>query len=172
MLGGMPDAAVTHFQQAAAIDGKLTYSQLQEGIWTYVGRAYYDSKKYSEARQTLERAVAVNSEDGFARLYLGLTLARQGSYEAGQKEVLRGLRSLSDSLNYIAYNTLTGFVWDPTRQLRAELVAAHRTVTDAKPDWEKLFGRLENLGIAIEQEIDSAARDETRDLNRRSEGGG
>jgi tetratricopeptide (TPR) repeat protein len=167
LLAGMPDAAATHFREAGAINGTLTYSQLGQGIWTYLGRAYYDSKKYPEARQFLERAVAANNDDGFARLYLGLTLARQQSYDAGRKEVLGGLQTLSDRLNYIVYNTASGYYWDPTGQLRGELQAAHRAVTDAKPNLDKLFPRLENLGIAIEQEIDSAAKDETIQLNRK-----
>lgn len=171
LLGGMPDTAVAHFEQVTAMDGKVRYSQLQEGAWTYLGRAYYDAKKYPEARQALERAVAINSEDGFARLYLGLTLARQGSHEAGQEEVLRGLKGLSDGLNYIAYNTPTGIYWDPTGQIRAELQSTHRDVTAANPNLDKLFGSLESLGITIEQEIDSARRDESREWNRRSGGG-
>jgi tetratricopeptide (TPR) repeat protein len=84
LLGGMPDAAVAHFTQVTELDGNVRYSQLQESAWTYLGRAYYDAKKYPEARQALERAVAINSEDSFARLYLGLTLARQGSHDIGR----------------------------------------------------------------------------------------
>jgi tetratricopeptide (TPR) repeat protein len=167
LLGGMPETAATHFGQAAAESERLAYSQLRQGVWTYLGRAYYDSRKYPEARQALERAVAVNSDDGFARLYLGLTLARQGSYEAGRKEVLDGLQILSDRLNTIVYSTASGFYWDPTGQLRGELQAARRAVTDAKPNLDGLFARLENLGIALEQEIDSAAKDETIQMNRK-----
>src|ERR671918_2314719 len=103
LLRGMPAAAITHFEQLTALDGDASYSQLHEGAWTYLGRAYYDAKKYPEARQALEKAVAINSEDSFARLYLGLTLARQGDYETGRKDVLLGLKGLYDWLDYIAY---------------------------------------------------------------------
>jgi tetratricopeptide (TPR) repeat protein len=167
LLAGMPEAAATHFGQAAAENESLTYSQLRQGVWTYLGRAYYDSRKYPQARQSLERAVAVNSDDGFARLYLGLALAREGSHEAGRKEVLSGLQILADRLNTIVYSTASGYYWDPTGQLRGELQAARRAVTDAKPNLDGLFARLENLGIAIEQEIDSAAKDETIQMNRK-----
>jgi tetratricopeptide (TPR) repeat protein len=171
LLGGMPDEAVTHFTQVTALNGDLRYSQLQEGVWTYLGRAYYDAKKYPEARQALERAVAINSDDSFARLYLGLTLARQGSNEAGQKEVLLGLDGLYDWLDYIAYNTPTGVYWDPTGQIRDELRAAQSGVQAAKPNLDKLFARLESLGSRIEKEIDLASRDESRERMRRSGGG-
>src|SRR5918992_3077892 len=112
LLNGMPDAAVVHFTQVTELDGDVRYSQFREGAWTYLGRAYYDAKRYPEARQALERAVAINRDDSFARLYLGLTLARQGDYETGRKEVLLGLKGLYDSLHYIAYNTSTGMYWD------------------------------------------------------------
>ena len=171
LLGGMPDAAVAHFTQVTALDGNVRYSQLREGAWTYLGRAYYDAKKYPEARQAFERAVAVDSEDSFARLYLGLTLARQGSHDIGQKEVLLGLKGLSDWLDYIAYNTPTGVYWDPTGQIRAELQAAQSGVQVANPNLDTMFARLESLGTSIEQEIDLASKDESRERNRRAGGG-
>jgi tetratricopeptide (TPR) repeat protein len=168
LLGGAPDEAVAHFTQVTALNGDVSYSQLQEGAWTYLGRAYYDAKKYPEARRALERAVAVNNDDSFARLYLGLTLARQGSHETGQKEVLVGLKGLYDWLDYITYNTFTGVYWDPTGQLRAELQAARSGVQAANPNLDTLFARLESLGTSIEREIDLASRDESRERNRRS----
>jgi tetratricopeptide (TPR) repeat protein len=168
LLNGMPDAAVVHFTQVTELDGDVRYSQFREGAWTYLGRAYYDAKRYPEARQALERAVAINSEDSFARLYLGLTLARQGSHESGQKEVLAGLKGLSDSLDYITYNSFTGVYWDPTGQLRAELQAAQSGVQAANPNLDTSFARLENLGNSVEREIDLASRDESRERMRRS----
>jgi tetratricopeptide (TPR) repeat protein len=171
LLGGMPDEAVTHFTEVTALNGNVRYSQLQEGAWTYLGRAYYDAKKYPQARQALERAVTINSDDSFARLYLGLTLARQGDYESGRKEVLLGLKGLYDWLDYIAYNTSTGVYWDATGQIRAELQATRSDVQAANPNLDPLVARLETLGTRIEQEIDAASRDESRERNRRASGG-
>lgn len=91
LLSGMPLEAIPHLEQATAINGEIKYSQLQEGPWTYLGRAYYEAKKYPQARQALERAIAVNKDDSLARLYLGLTLTRQGSHENSRKEVLLAL---------------------------------------------------------------------------------
>jgi tetratricopeptide (TPR) repeat protein len=172
LLGGMPDAAAAHFREVTALNGNARYSQLQEGAWTYLGRAYYDGKKYPEARQALERAVAINSDDSFARLYLGLTLARQGDYETGRKEVLLGLKGLYDWLDYIAYNTSKGLYWDPTGQIRADLQATQGGVQAANPNLDPMFAPLETLGTRIENEIDLASRDESRDRNRRAGGGG
>ena len=51
LLIGKPDAAVQHFEKAAALDSKNSSSPLQESAWTYVGRAYYEAGKYSLARR-------------------------------------------------------------------------------------------------------------------------
>jgi tetratricopeptide (TPR) repeat protein len=50
---GRPLEAIPHLEQASAINGELKYSQLQEGPWTYLGRDYYEAKKYPQARQAL-----------------------------------------------------------------------------------------------------------------------
>ena len=166
LLGGMPAAATTYFQQAAALDTNLRYSIFQESIWTYLGRAYYDAKNYTEARSALERALTIDSRDSFARLYLGLTLARQGNHEAGQREVLLGLQGLYDRLDYVVYYTV-----------RRPLLGPHGTNSrrDTSPtagcqgfpaEFRRLFDRLESLGMRVEQEIDLARRDETRERNR------
>ena len=166
LLSGMPAAATAYFQQVAALDSNLRYSILQEGIWSYLGRAYYDAKNYTEARSALERALTIDSGDSFARLYLGLTLARQGNHEAGQREVLLGLQGLYDRLEYVVYDTSAGLYWDPTGQIRGEIQALQRDVKISRPNFEGLFDRLESLGMRVEQEIDLARRDETRERNR------
>jgi tetratricopeptide (TPR) repeat protein len=166
LLSGMPAAATAYFQQVAALDSNLRYSILLEGIWSYLGRAYYDAKNYTEARSALERALTIDSGDSFARLYLGLTLARQGNHEAGQREVLLGLQGLYDRLEYVVYDTSVGLYWDPTGQIRGEIQALQRDVKISRPNFEGLFDRLESLGMRVEQEIDLARRDETRERNR------
>jgi tetratricopeptide (TPR) repeat protein len=171
LLGGMPDTAIGHFIQVTTLNDDARYSKLQEGAWTYLGRAYYAAKKYPEARHALERAVVVDGEDSFARLYLGLTLARQGHHETGQKEVLLGLKGLYDRLDYITYDSSTGVYWDPTGQIRAELQAVHSGVQAANPNLDPLFTRLETLGTRIEHEIDLASRAESRERGRRGGGG-
>jgi tetratricopeptide (TPR) repeat protein len=170
LLSGMAATAITHFEQVTALDGKLRYSQLQEGAWTYLGRAYYDAKKYPEARQALERAAATNPDDSLAKLYLGLTVARLGDHEAGRKEILLGLQGLHDNLEYIVYNTPVGRFWDPAGQIRNELQVAQRDVKAVNPNLDSLFGRIEGLGGTVEQEIDIARKDESREQNRRSGG--
>ena len=171
LLAGIPAAATTYFQQVTALDANYRYSILQEGIWTYLGRAYYEAMNYTEARKALESALTVNSGDSFARLYLGLTLARQGNHEAGQREVLLGLQGLYDRLEYIVYYTSVGPYWDPTGQIRGEIHALQRDVKASQPNFEQLFDRLESLGMRVEQEIDLARKQESYERNRGAAGG-
>jgi tetratricopeptide (TPR) repeat protein len=163
LLRGMPLDAIPHLEQATTLDGTIKYSTLLESGWTYLGRAYYEAKKYSQARQALERALAANKDDGFARLYLGLTLARQDDHDASRKEALLGLKALNDALEFIVYNTADGVYWDPSGNLRKELSSAQRDVSAANPSLGHLLERLEALGAAVEEEIDLARLDERRD---------
>lgn len=169
-FGGIPLTAIQHLKQAITLDGELTLSPLQESAWTYLGRAHYDAKKYLSARQALDRAVALNSADGMARLYLGLTLARESNPAAGQQEILRGLKYLDAALNHIIYSTSSGPYWDPSGSIRKELNRAQRDLATAQLKSETMFARLESLGVIIEEEIDKARRDESAALRHDSGG--
>jgi tetratricopeptide (TPR) repeat protein len=95
LLRGDPRTALNHFQRAAEKDPNYVanFNPLQEGVWTYVGRAYYNQGDLAAARPALERALATNKKDSLARLYFGLTILRQQD----DKKVERGL-SLDDLL--------------------------------------------------------------------------
>ncbi len=82
-----PKVALPHFQRAAELDTDyLTLSPLDQGVWTYVGRAYYGMGKLPEARKALERARSRYEHDHVARLYLGLVLAQSGERQRGLRE--------------------------------------------------------------------------------------
>src|SRR5262249_12162746 len=72
LLYGKPDAALPYFHEAAEKDPAYV-NDLKEGVWTYVGRAYYDSRNFPAAQTALMRALERNPNDFMARLYLGLT---------------------------------------------------------------------------------------------------
>jgi hypothetical protein len=74
---------------------------------------------------------------------------------------------LHDSLESIVYYTPVGRYWDSAGQIRSELQVTQREVKATNPNLDKLFGRLEGLAGSVEQEIDLARRDESRDRNRR-----
>jgi tetratricopeptide (TPR) repeat protein len=52
------------------------FSSFQGSIWTYLGRAQYQSGKLADAKRSLERALSQMPNDAVAKLYLGLTNVR------------------------------------------------------------------------------------------------
>jgi len=78
MVRGDPDSALAYFQQVAGAEPQFIARNgpLWESIWTYVGRARYQSGKFAEAKDALEKGLAQHNGDHMGRLYLGLTLAR------------------------------------------------------------------------------------------------
>jgi tetratricopeptide (TPR) repeat protein len=78
LVRGDLDSAIANFQSVADANPQFVARNgpLWEGIWTYVGRAHYQSGKYAQAKEALEKALAQQKGDHMARLYLGLTLAR------------------------------------------------------------------------------------------------
>jgi tetratricopeptide (TPR) repeat protein len=164
---GRPNDAVGYLSRAAAIDPSYqTGSRVPEGVLTLLGWAYYETGKYDDARKTLEKSVSLNRDDPLAHLYLGLTLLRNGDRERGRKEVEVGLKGIDDTLEYINTDRVTGFYWDPGRQIRNSV----RKVLTANLDNTQLAVAAERIGIDFDAEIDRARRDES--LSRNSGGGG
>ena len=129
----------------------------------YLGRAYLETGRDTEARQTLEKAVNLDNDDPFAHLYLGIALLKTGERERGRKEIDGGLRAIDDTLEYIAADRVYGFYWDPGMQIRNDI----RKSLAAKLDDAQLAMAGERIGRQFDEEIDKARRDE----GRRSGGG-
>src|SRR4026208_1566728 len=77
LLTNDPERALPYLIEAAKNDPNYvyTYNLFRESVWTYLGRSQYAIKKYSEARQSLERALALDKDEHLPREYLGLGLA-------------------------------------------------------------------------------------------------
>ena len=163
---GRANDAVGYLTQAAAVDPnyKIPYRVQVSGL-TYLGRAYLESGKDTEARQTLERAVKLDNEDPLAHLYLGIAMLKTGEVERGRKEIEVGLRAIDDTLEYIQEDRVSGFYWDPNMQIRDDV----RKTLAAKLNDSQLIMAGERIGAQFDEEIDKARRDEGRG---RSGGGG
>ena len=59
----------------------------ERGVLSYLGRAQHHTGNYSQARQTLEKALSEHRGDSVARLHYGLTPARLGNRQTGLKEI-------------------------------------------------------------------------------------
>lgn len=156
---GRPNDAVTYLMQAAEQDPdyKIPY-RVRESVLAYLGRAYYETGKDNEARTTLEKAVAKDKDDHLARLYLGLTITRNGDQDRGRDEIVSGLKGINDTLEYIASDNTYGYYWDPAMQIRSEI----RVAVNGKIETNELVASAQRIGHLFDVEFDRARRDETR----------
>ncbi len=173
LLGGKNDLALGYFYSAAQLDPSYMYatgSSPRQSVWSYVGRTEYLTGRFPEARQTLERALSANREEDIAKLYLGLTLAREGDRQRGVKEIESGMRGINNFLNYIneAQRFSIGQYWDPDRDIRSAIQTNLAMISGKDLDWERLTADTEWLGIRMEQESDLARRQEAQDRSRDS----
>ena len=174
LLRGDSKEALAHFRRAAEIDPNYVnnFTPLNEGVWTYVGRAYYATGDLSAARKALEQARTRHADDQLATLYLGLVLAKDGDRERGLKELEAGLRGLNDWLDYLELYHTDGRFWDPGRQLRSEIQRELGIIKGKEVNWSEIIAGAEYLGEQFEKEIDEAKRHRERtrdDEDRRAE---
>jgi tetratricopeptide (TPR) repeat protein len=161
---GRPNDAIGYLARAADADPsyKIPY-RVRAGVLPYLGRAYLETGKDKEARQTLERAVSLDGDDPFAHLYLGIALLKTGARERGRNEIDDGFRAIDDALEYIAEVRIVEFFWDPGMEIRNDI----RRSLATKLDDAQLAIAVERIGRLFDEEIDKARR-----YSRRGGGGG
>jgi tetratricopeptide (TPR) repeat protein len=175
LLEGKNEAALGYFYSAAQRDPNYIYttgSSPRQGVWSYVGRSEYLTGRFPEARKNLERAIASNRQEDIARLYLGLTLAREGDRQRGLKEIEGGMRGINSFLDYInqAQRYSIGQFWDPDRDIRRAIQGNLAMISGKDLDWQRLTAETEWLGIRMEEESDLARRQAAFDKNMQGEG--
>jgi tetratricopeptide (TPR) repeat protein len=175
LIEGRNEAALGYFQSAAQKDPNYIYrtgSSPTQSVWSYVGRSAYLTGKFPEARRDLERALASNQPEDITRLYLGLTLVREGDRQRGLKEIADGMRGINNFLDYInqAQRFSIGQYWDPGRDIRSAIQSDLAMISGKDLDWPRLISDTEWLGIRMEEESDRARRQEAQDRSRDSEG--
>ena len=171
LLEGKNAAALGYFYSAAQKDPNYVYatgSSPKQSVWSYVGRSEYLTGRLPQARQTLERALSANRQEDIARLYLGLTLAREGDRQRGLKEIEGGMRGINSFLNYIsqAQRYSIGQFWDPDRDIRSAIQSDLAMISGKDLDWQRLTANTEWLGLRMEEEIDLARRQDALDKTR------
>lgn len=166
---GRANDAIGYLARAAAVDPsyKIPY-RVRAGVLSYLGRAYLETGKDKEARQTLEQAVSLDGDDSFAHLYLGIALLKTGERERGRKEIENGLKGIDNTLEYITEDLVFGYFWDPGMEIRNDI----RKSLAAKLDDTQLVMAAERIGRQFDEEIDKARRDEARTRGGGGGGGG
>ena len=175
LLKGSNETALGYFYSAAQTDPNYVYatgSSPKQGVWSYVGRSEYLTGRLPQARQTLERALSTNQPEDITRLYLGLTLAREGDRARGLKEIEGGMRGINSFLDYInqAQRYSIGQFWDPDRDIRRAIQSDLAMISAKDVDWQRLTANTEWLGIRMEWESDLARRQAAQDKQRDGEG--
>jgi len=165
MFAGNYETALGLFQGAEQVDPDYVFgTELREGVLSYVGRAQYLTGNYPQARQTLEKALSQDKDDNVARLYLGLTSARQGESQKGLQDIDAGMKGIYDFVNYIADNFRFSYGqdWDPGRDIRSAIEKDRAMIASGKVDWPTLIADGESIAMKIEREPDVVRREEER----------
>lgn len=171
LLVGDPERALPYFRSVAEQNPDYVHQSMdfREGIWTYLGRAQYETKRYAEARQSLERALARDPNDNLARLFLGLTLARSDDLSRGIKEIEAAMKGIYDWLEYMNRARPFQAYWDPSRTMRNQIEQDLSVLASRDFASESVLANAEWLGKTLEEEIDRVRRDERRQLDREFE---
>jgi tetratricopeptide (TPR) repeat protein len=166
---GRPEVALGYLRRAAELDPNYTLPYTpRESVLTYLGRAYYETGNFAEARRTLEKALARDKDDDLARLYLGLSLMRDGDPDRGRREAEAGLKGIYNWLENISNPSTSGIFWDPGRQIRADI---EKTLA-AKSEPSEFIAAVQRIGRDFDEEVDRARKDEAYTLYGRTGGGG
>ena len=165
LFKGNNQAALGYFQAAEQVDPAYVYdTELRQGVLSYVGRAQYLTGNYAAARSTLEKALSQNPSDNIARLYLGLTLARQGETQKALPDIDGGMKGIYDLLNYITDTFRFGYgeYWDPGRDIRSAIEKNRAVMASGKIDWPTLIADGESIALKTEREPDEARQNQRR----------
>jgi tetratricopeptide (TPR) repeat protein len=155
--------ALSYFQGAEKAGPNYVYgTELREGVLSYLGRAQYLTGQLPAARATLQQALAAHRSDNLARLYLGMTLAKQGDQKAATTDMQSALKGMGDFLNYIinTFSNSFGSFYDQNGSLRKSIAANQAMLTSGKIDWPTLIANCEVLAINYEQVEDIATQDQ------------
>ena len=171
---GKNETAQSYFQNAAKINPSYEYYSMgqRQGVWSYVGRSEYVNGRYPQALQSLERALSANKSEDIARLYLGLTLARDGDRQRGVKEIEAGMKGIHDWLEYVtqAHVFSYGRFWDPGNEIRSQIRTDLAMISARDVDLPQVIAEGEWLGKRIEEESDRARKQQQMEWNRDSGG--
>ena len=168
LLRGDSQLAASYFESATKIDANYMNSlagPINEGVWTYLGRAYYNNGDYKAALKALEQARESHPGDPFAPLYLGLALAKDGDRQRAVKEIHVGLTRLNASVEDMARNSLQRVYWDPGNRISAQIQKDLASINSKEFNWNDLIASAEQVGLEIEEEVNIVRREMRRDLS-------
>jgi len=158
---GQPKEALTHFEAAAAQEPNYTtrFTLLNTGIWTYIGRAYYEIGEKEKALESLKRAKDNSSDDYFARIYLGLVMSQNGRRREGIAELEAGLKGLWIWLVSLHDQSRDGQYWDPAGKLQRAIAETQGLLGEDSINLVRVNENVRWLGENFEEEIEEVRED-------------
>ncbi len=158
---GRPEEALTHFEAAARQDPSYTtrFTLLNTGIWTYIGRAYYEMGEKEKALASLKRAKNSTSDDYFARIYLGLVMSQNGKEREGIAELDAGLERLEIWLESLPGQSQGGQYWDPDGHLQKTIAETRSLLREERINLARVDENVRWLGKKFENEIEEVRHD-------------
>src|SRR4029077_16035512 len=107
-----------------------------------------------------ERVISGQQQEVIARLYLGLTLAREGDRQGGLKEIESGMRGINNFIDYMNQDFRFSFgqYFDTGRDIRGAIQTNLAMISGKDLDWQQLTTDTEWLVIRREEESDVARR--------------
>ena len=162
LMRGDAKRALAHFERAAEIDpnAKVQHGLMKEGVWTYVGRAFYAGGDYPAARKALEQARTRYPDDSPGAALSRSGIIQDGDRRRGLKEIQTGL-TMGNWFEYMEYYTLYGAYWDPGRIIRSRIEKNLAASQGKEINWTDLIASVELIGIEVEREAD-AVREQLR----------
>jgi tetratricopeptide (TPR) repeat protein len=128
LMSGDYAVALTYFEPIAKRDPNYVapFTSFRESIWTYLGRAQYESGRLSEAKTSLERALSQIPGDSVAKLYLALTNLRLQTTEKATnpftlQDILFALRERIEPKRVAALVRERGVAFDLTAESESQL---------------------------------------------------
>ena len=128
LMSGDSAVALGYFEQIAKRDPNYVapFTSFRESIWTYLGRAQYQSGKLVEAKGSLERALSQIPGDSVAKLYLALTNLRLQTTEKATnpftlQDITFALRERVEPKRVAALVRERGVAFDLTTESESQL---------------------------------------------------
>jgi len=140
---GDMDVAVTALEAVVAQDPTYKFSL------TYLGRAYYNKRRFEDAFAILQRAVVVDRDDEVGWIALGLAQLRLGQHDAGL-ESLKGGITLASKVMADGYHNHIYF--DTRGLIKAQIRRSAFLITKGLEEKENIISTTDRLLALVDDE--------------------
>ena len=135
-----------------ALETVVSQDPTYKDSMTYLGRAYYNKRRYQDAYALLQRAVVVNREDEIGWIAFGLTQLRLGQNEAGI-ESLKGGITIASKVMVDGYHDHMYF--DTRGLVHAQIRRCAFLITKGIEEKSNILSSTERLLTLIDDEENS-----------------